>query len=73
MMTGIALWLMPRRHPILFVGRRRVLPKFLGLWRRTISFLWFAERRKPFGSFSAVIFSSAEDLKFIAPVKPGMF
>ena len=73
MMMGIALWPMPRRHPILFVGQRRVLPKFLGLWRRMISFLWFAVRRKPFGLFSAVILSSAVDSKFIAPVKLGMF
>ena len=30
-------------------------------------------RRKPFDLLSAVIFLSAEDSTFIAPVKPGMF
>ena len=31
MMTGVALWPMPRRHLIWFVRQRRVSPKFFGL------------------------------------------
>ena len=65
-MVGMALEPIPMRHPTLSVGRRRVPPKFVGLWRKRISFLRFADW------LSVVIFVTWEALKSIAPVKPAM-
>jgi hypothetical protein len=44
------------RHPTLSEGRRRVPPKFVGLWRKRISFLRLATRRKLSDWLRVVIF-----------------